>query len=255
MCWIGVEIKQWVVITIELVDISGNTVVQYKYDAWGNIISQTGGALAEINPYRYRGYRFDEETGFYYLNSRYYNPVIGRFISSDGLLGKQGDTIGHNMYAYCANNPVMYSDITGYAPEWLKWTIGGIVIAGCLAAVILSGGSAIAFGAFAGSMVGGITGLVNGISLDEDGFHFDSDKASTGFMLGSIVGAISGSIGVQVGATSKLGVFAQRSIMASVNGTLSLGAYISKAAIDGDSISFKGAMIALGSGLFSFAFV
>jgi len=239
---------------IELVDISGNTVVEYKYDAWGNIVYQTPNqSLGDINPYRYRGYRFDEETGFYYLNSRYYNPVIGRFISSDGLLGKQGDTIGHNMYAYCANNPVMYSDITGYAPEWLKWTIGGIVIAGCLAAVILSGGSAIAFGAFAGSMVGGITGLVNGISLDEDGFHFDSDKASTGFMLGSIVGAISGSIGVQVGATSKLGVFAQRSIMASVNGTLSLGAYISKAAIDGDSISFKGAMIALGSGLFSFA--
>ena len=114
---------------IELVDISGNTVVEYKYDAWGNIISQTGGALAEINPYRYRGYRFDEETGFYYLNSRYYNPVIGRFISSDGLLGKQGDTIGHNMYAYCANNPVMYSDVTGFAPKWLedywKWVIDG----------------------------------------------------------------------------------------------------------------------------------
>ncbi|PKK93047.1 MAG: hypothetical protein CVV61_06625, partial [Tenericutes bacterium HGW-Tenericutes-6] len=160
---------------------------------------------------------------------------------------------GLNLYAYCGNNPVMYSDITGYAPEWLKWTIGGIVIAGCLAAVILSGGSVIAFGAFAGSLAGGITGLVNGISFDEDGFHFDSDKASTGFMLGSIVGAISGSIGAQVGTISKLGVFAQRSIMAGVNGTLSLGVYISKAAIDGDSISFGGAMIALGSGVFSFA--
>ncbi|HCZ23395.1 MAG TPA: hypothetical protein DHV05_00840, partial [Acholeplasmataceae bacterium] len=91
---------------IELVDISGNTVVEYKYDAWGNIVYQTPNqSLGDINPYRYRGYRFDEETGFYYLNSRYYNPVIGRFISSDGLLGKQGDTIGHNMYAYCANNP------------------------------------------------------------------------------------------------------------------------------------------------------
>ncbi len=233
---------------IELIDINGNSVVKYKYDAWGNIISQTGGSLANINPYRYRGYRFDVETGLYYLQSRYYDPAIGRFINSDGLFGETGNLTTHNMYAYCGNNPVMYSDITGYAPEWLKWTIGGIVIAGCLAAVILSGGSVIALGAFAGSLAGGITGLVNGVSIDEDGFHFDSDKASTGFMLGSIVGAISGSIGAQVGTISKLGVFAQRSIMAGVNGTLSLGVYISKAAIDGDSISFGGAMIALGSG-------
>ncbi|MDX9691928.1 MAG: RHS repeat-associated core domain-containing protein, partial [Acholeplasmataceae bacterium] len=187
------------------------------------------------------------------LQSRYYNPTIGRFINADGLLGEVGDPLNHNMYAYCANNPVMYSDITGYAPEWLKWTIGGIVIAGCLAAVILTGGSAIAIGALVGSSAGGVVGLINGISFDENGFHFDSDKASTGFMLGSFTGAISGSIGAQVGAMSKLGVLAQRSIMAGVNGTLSLGVYVSKAAIDGDNISLGGAMIALGSGVFSFA--
>ena len=148
--------------------------------------------------------------------------------------------------------PVMYSDISGTMPEWLKWTIGGVVIVGCLVAVIATGGAAIAVGAFYGSFAGGAVGLINGVSFDEDELHFDSDKASTGFMFGSIVGAISGATSAQVGV-SKLGIYAQRSIMAGLNGSLSLGVYISKAAIDGDAISFSEAMIAFGSGLFSFA--
>lgn len=59
---------------IELVDILGNTVATYNYDAWGNIIYQTDNDIAKKNPYRYRGYRYDEETSLYYCNSRYYNP-------------------------------------------------------------------------------------------------------------------------------------------------------------------------------------
>jgi RHS repeat-associated protein len=103
---------------IKIVDITGNTVVEYKYDAWGNIVYKydSGLNIDDINPFRYRGYYFDVETGYYYLQSRYYNPEIGRFISSDGLVGKVGDTQSHNMYAYCANNPVMYSDISGEFP-------------------------------------------------------------------------------------------------------------------------------------------
>lgn len=54
----------------------------------------------------------------YYLNSRFYDANIGRFINANGLLGPQGDTLGHNMFAYTQNNPVMYTDISGYAPEW-----------------------------------------------------------------------------------------------------------------------------------------
>ncbi|MDY0209164.1 MAG: RHS repeat-associated core domain-containing protein, partial [Bacilli bacterium] len=54
------------------------------------------------------------------LNSRYYNPEIGRFINADGLLGELGNIQSTNMYAYCANNPVMYSDITGFTPEWIE---------------------------------------------------------------------------------------------------------------------------------------
>ena len=104
---------------IELRDMSGSVVVQYKYDAWGNIVYQFGGTLADINPYRYRGYRFDVETGYYYLQSRYYNPQIGRFISADGLVGETGNLLTQNMYAYSFNNPVMYSDISGEFPVLL----------------------------------------------------------------------------------------------------------------------------------------
>ena len=75
-------------------------VVEYRYDAWGNIIYATDHEIAKINPYTYRGYRYDVETSLYYLNSRYYNPEIGRFINADGLIGQTGDILGHNMYAY-----------------------------------------------------------------------------------------------------------------------------------------------------------
>ncbi len=156
------------------------------------------------------------------------------------------------LYRYMT--PVMYIDGDGTIPEWLKWTIGGIVIAGALVSVILTGGaSVIDIGAFIGSMVGGGVGLISGISLDENGFHFDSNKASTGFMFGAITGVISGAIGAKIGAISKLGIFAQRSIMAGIDGDLSLGAYLGQSAIHGDKISLGGALISLGSGLFNFA--
>ena len=242
---------------IEIVDASGYTVARYRYDAWGNNIIDpwdSGLGIANINPYRYRGYRFDSETGLYYLNSRYYDPSIGRFISADSInyLDPSSEQ-GLNLYAYCGNNPVMYSDPSGNMPEWLKWTIGGAVIVGALIAVIATGGAAIAVGAFVGSLVGGGVGLISGVSFDENGFHFDSNKASTGFMLGSITGAISGAIGAKVGAMAKLGTFGQRAIMAGVDGTLSLGAYLGQAGIHGEKISLGGALISFSSGLFSFA--
>ncbi|MDO9629300.1 MAG: RHS repeat-associated core domain-containing protein, partial [Acholeplasmataceae bacterium] len=111
---------------IELVDINGTSVVKYKYDAWGNIISQTGGSLADINPYRYRGYRYDVETGLYYLHSRYYDPSIGRFISADGLIGEKGNILSHNMYSYANNNPVMMIDPNGTFA--LTITLGGALL-------------------------------------------------------------------------------------------------------------------------------
>jgi RHS repeat-associated protein len=93
----------------KIVDESGNIVVEYTYDAWGNILNKDeleSNTIAKINPYRYRGYRYDEETDWYYLNSRYYNPEIGRFINADGLVGQPGDILGYNMYAYSKSNPI-----------------------------------------------------------------------------------------------------------------------------------------------------
>lgn len=77
-------------------------------------------AISESNIYLYKGYVYDIEINMYYLNSRYYNPEIGRFINSDGLLGETGKILNTNMYAYGLNNPIMMSDDSGYMPKWLK---------------------------------------------------------------------------------------------------------------------------------------
>ena len=76
-------------------------------------VSTGGNAAHAVNPFRYRGYYYDTETGFYYLQSRYYNPEWGRFLNVDGSVNANGDLIGFNMYAYCSNNPVMYFDPCG----------------------------------------------------------------------------------------------------------------------------------------------
>ncbi|WP_242865870.1 RHS repeat-associated core domain-containing protein, partial [Desnuesiella massiliensis] len=109
---------------IGLIDGDGVRVVSYAYDSWGKLISikdKDGKDVATDtnhvgvkNPYRYRGYRYDNETGLYYLNSRYYNPEWGRFINADGLIGKTGDLLGHNLFAYCENNAINASDPTGF---------------------------------------------------------------------------------------------------------------------------------------------
>ncbi len=84
-------------------------------DAWGNILSKSG-TMADINPFRYRGYYYDTETGFYYLQTRYYDPEIRRFINADNyeLIPTLAGTVGQlNMFAYANNNPIMYTDPTG----------------------------------------------------------------------------------------------------------------------------------------------
>ena len=81
----------------------------------GDNVSSFHYNIAENNPFRYRGYYFDKETGFYYLQSRYYDPVIGRFLNADSHVNANGDLIGYNMYAYCSNNPVMNVDPDGEA--------------------------------------------------------------------------------------------------------------------------------------------
>ena len=116
---------------------TGTKLISYVYDAWGNFRTTTHNcsgtnAYAAYNPFRYRGYYYDDfhgcfdeygmETGFYYLNNRYYNPQWGRFINADaiGYLGAEDEILGYNLFAYCGNNPVM-----GYDPEG-TWSWGKI---------------------------------------------------------------------------------------------------------------------------------
>jgi len=79
-------------------------------------------ALDTLNPFRYRGYVYDEETGLYYLRSRYYNPEWGRFLNADAVLGQAGALLSHNLFGYCVNNPVNRDDPSGLMPgspfEW-----------------------------------------------------------------------------------------------------------------------------------------
>ena len=101
---------------IALVDASGKTVVNYAYDSWGKLLSITGSLKDTVgvqNPFRYRGYYYDNETGMYYLKNRYYDPELRRFISADKyVIGT--DSILPNMYMYCGNNPVNNHDENGH---------------------------------------------------------------------------------------------------------------------------------------------
>ena len=91
------------------------SVATYEYDAWGNVSSS--GRLAEINPLRYRGYYYDNETGFYYLQSRYYDPANRRFINADSLASTGQGILGSNMFAYVNNDPVNCIDPWGRMVE------------------------------------------------------------------------------------------------------------------------------------------
>ena len=108
-----------------ITDKNANVVAKYTYDAWGKHTAITNGSgtdvssnashIANINPLRYRGYYFDTESSFYYLESRYYDPVTGRFINADSI-GNTSTVLGMNLFAYCLNNPVMLIDPDGNIP-------------------------------------------------------------------------------------------------------------------------------------------
>lgn len=95
---------------VGIIDTDGNVVVEYKYDAWGKALSTTGtlaGTLGSLNPFRYRGYIYDEETGLYYLRMRYYGADACRFLSAD----RKGTE--KSLYTYCSNSPINFGDWNG----------------------------------------------------------------------------------------------------------------------------------------------
>ena len=117
---------------VALSDTNGTVVVEYAYDAWGNPLSVTGTGAATIgqkNPFRYRGYFYDAETGLYYLQSRYYSPKIGRFACADGVTDGGAGLLGYNLFSYGANNPMNVSDESGHwiIKDAIKWIVKKII--------------------------------------------------------------------------------------------------------------------------------
>ena len=104
--------------------------MKYYYDSWGKIVNiedTSDIGIGEINPIRYRSYYYDNENGLYYLNSRYYNPEWGRFISADESLGKNGTYTGYNLYAYENNDPINNVDFNGMFAKKFLTKVGALV--------------------------------------------------------------------------------------------------------------------------------
>ena len=144
-----------------ILDSGGKIAASYDYDAWGNctVYNSSDAAIGDLNPLRYRGYYYDAETGFYYLQSRYYDPAICRFINADTYLSTGQGMLGHNMFTYCGNNPVNYCDSSGR----FFFTLLGAMIgaaAGYIDAFI-AGEDPIK-----GAIAGGVSGAIAGAGVD-----------------------------------------------------------------------------------------
>lgn len=124
---------------IGILDSSGNRVVTYTYDSWGSPLSVTGSLASTVgqkNPIRYRGYYYDTETGLYYLQSRYYDPVVGRFLNADDVMGVNSDIHAYNLFAYCGNNPVCRVDSQGQS--WWSVVAAAVAVVVVCAVVIVA---------------------------------------------------------------------------------------------------------------------
>jgi len=199
---------------LSVINDSGTEIAKYVYDAWGNhkvLVLEDGAyveepttelgqsylAIAECNPFRYRGYYYDEESGLYYLNTRYYDPEVGRFINADDISEADPETInGLNLFAYCYNNPIKYFDpngesiiltiligavigavfsgasnaihqvISGQPWNWTEFgfSVFGGFVGGAISAIPIGGiAGAFVFGGIGATVNGLITGSVNSV--------------------------------------------------------------------------------------------
>lgn len=138
----------------DLYTASGARVGGYRYDPWGKLLAQETESAASDpddiltkNPFRYRGYYYDTETGWYYLQSRYYDPAVKRFLNADTpdlLTADCTNLMQYNLYAYCCNNPVNNQDDSGHMSNWQKVAIGTAVIAGLGILALATGGAGLA---------------------------------------------------------------------------------------------------------------
>lgn len=154
---------------VGLMDSNGTRVVEYTYDSWGKLVSTTGTlatTLGANNPFRYRGYYYDAETGLYYLQTRYYDPEVCRFISADVYMSTGQGIVGNNMFAYCLNNPITFCDDQGNLAILLSMLAGAVI------------GAAVSF-------------IANGISNVANGGNF-CDNWGVAVISGAVSGALAG---------------------------------------------------------------
>jgi len=223
---------------------NGQECAKYTYDAWGNhkVLVENNGEyidisnnidynnhIGNINPFRYRGYYFDTETGLYYLNTRYYDPTIGRFINADEITildELKSDLHGLNLYMYCGNNPVMMVDPSG------RFFISALIV-----------------GLLIGFTVGAVT---SGVKAVNDGYT--GVEALGIAVLGGLVGAVLGA-SVAVGAGAVVGAFSAGVFSASAAGiafgatvatnfVVGSAAYAADKAIRGESMDWHDPLVA-----------
>ncbi len=220
-----------------ILDNAGMVVAKYVYDAWGNhaILDANGNDLASgvgvLNPFRYRSYYYDEETDLYYLQTRYYDPELGRFISQDDVSYLAPDSInGLNLYAYCGNNPVMRTDFLGtnFVDDlgtiadrvYLILKMAIAMIGGMAKTVPNIGSSAKAFakslGKFGGNLSKGfaifsyimvaVSNIIDGINEGKTVLNiatdiiFDCTAIAVGAEIGAMIGSIIPGAGTVIGA-------------------------------------------------------
>ena len=208
---------------VAVYDNNGTKLVSYSYDAWGNFTTQyvNNGQFtsAAYNPFRYRGYFYDIDLNLYYLNSRYYDSTVGRFINADGAISDVGGDIrGYNMYSYCFNNPVNMTDPDGNWPQWATKLVAAVAVVAVVAAIaavtVATAGAGtavacVAVGAAKGAAIGLATGAVTGAAVgavnhrlstgswegaDEAALNGMADGALSGAITGAITGGIKGGI-------------------------------------------------------------
>ena len=202
---------------IAIFNTEGDLQCKYNYDAWGNhrignarnelIYDSATGVIATgyeshiaiLNPIRYRGYYYDTETRLYYLQSRYYDATLCRFLNRDNVNYLEPESInGLNLYCYCHNNPIMYVDPNGHMPKWVQWVVGGLAIAGLVVATVLTCGAAGAGAAAVGAamLVGGLVSAgINVVDQLSDGGEFDWTELAISTLSGTAYGLVVGLTG------------------------------------------------------------
>jgi len=212
---------------VGILDSNGSIVVEYKYSAWGKLLSTTGtlaATLGKLNPFRYRGYVYDEETGLNYVTSRYYDSEIGRWINADdtAYLGADGTLLSYNLFAYCKNNPVGFSDPSGH----------------------------FAFLPFLGAIIGGAIGgaVISTVSYAVGSVLSGQEITSHGLINAAVTGAVSGAVGAAIGTIA----VATQTITVAAKGIASIGLGIVmgiKSGIETNGSDFERVMTGVSTGL------